>query len=353
VFIIQEYSMTDEKEKTEIAKLISKKDLGDGYEVAEYEHTFETGTNEKGALFSCKGITCIEWRWCNMELASWNNRPYVYIYDSIGDSTSVSLVTVLKNRPFPDNYTGDTSIITKTVESLNPDDDVEKEIFRTTLKHGEGVMKVQITHTYPRTKPELLPTSSPLAGLCQDFSELLISEMFSDFTITVGSSVFKVHKNILAARSPVFARMLSTDMVETNTNNIDIDAGKDVMQEMISFMYTGKVTDIENLDVPELLKLAEMYDLRHLKAMCGNVLLEELNFENAGATLMMAVTHRAEDLMGATVKFIEENFRRVLPTEGWKLFSVANLDMSLQITAAAFHKVGTTTRTSRRRKEWE
>ena len=61
-----------------------------------------------------------------------------------------------------------------------------------------------------------------------------------------------------AARSPVFARMLSTDMVETNTNNIDIDAGKDVMQEMISFMYTGKVTDIENLDVPELLKLAEM-----------------------------------------------------------------------------------------------
>ena len=34
MFIIQEYSMTDEKEKTEIAKLISKKDLGDGYEVS-------------------------------------------------------------------------------------------------------------------------------------------------------------------------------------------------------------------------------------------------------------------------------------------------------------------------------
>ena len=60
-----------------------------------------------------------------------------------------------------------------------------------------------------------------------------------------------------AGRSKVFAAMLNTDMLEKRTNNISVQFDKDIVQEMINFMYTGKVQQLDAV-ASELIKPADM-----------------------------------------------------------------------------------------------
>jgi hypothetical protein len=56
----------------------------------------------------------------------------------------------------------------------------------------------------------------------------------------------------------VFAAMLSADNKETKTNQLVIeDFEKDIVKQMITFLYTGKFKDNESLVRPELLLLVK------------------------------------------------------------------------------------------------
>jgi len=59
---------------------------------------------------------------------------------------------------------------------------------------------------------------------------------------------FRVHKSILAARSSVFDAMFSHDLEECKQNRVEIpDVDVDVFYEMLRFIYTGEVRDLDEL----------------------------------------------------------------------------------------------------------
>jgi len=94
------------------------------------------------------------------------------------------------------------------------------------------------------------------SSLPSDMQKLFNDDTFSDVTLAVDRVTFKVHRAILAARSPVFKRMFSNEMKEKNEGIVDIsDYSADVLEQMLMFIYTGHSPYLQE-HVDELLSAA-------------------------------------------------------------------------------------------------
>ena len=58
--------------------------------------------------------------------------------------------------------------------------------------------------------------------LVEQVGKLFGEEKFSDVKITCGKEVFHCHRSILSVRSPVFAAMFQSDMIENTSRNVNI-----------------------------------------------------------------------------------------------------------------------------------
>lgn len=96
-------------------------------------------------------------------------------------------------------------------------------------------------------------------------SRILNNAKFSDFTLHNGLHMFPVHKCVLAASSPVFEAMLSCDLEENQKNKAILDGsvGHNVIQEMLTFMYTGEAPNVDQL-ANELIGVADKVNIINL-----------------------------------------------------------------------------------------
>ena len=75
-----------------------------------------------------------------------------------------------------------------------------------------------------------------------DLGNLLADGLLSDVVLRVGDQNFPVHRAILAARSPVFRAMFTSNMKESVAEEIQIeDMEPDVMEELLRCVYTDQV----------------------------------------------------------------------------------------------------------------
>ncbi|KAJ8678635.1 hypothetical protein QAD02_014422 [Eretmocerus hayati] len=137
-----------------------------------------------------------------------------------------------------------------------------------------------------------------------DFGALLDSEEFSDVSLIVGCREFRVHKAILAARSPVFLAMFKNDMKEKYENIVEIpDIDERVMREVLRFIYAERVEKIHEL-ANDLLAAAEKYSLEGLKMMCEEALCGKLTVHNAADVLALADMYNADCLKTQVIHFL-------------------------------------------------
>ena len=72
------------------------------------------------------------------------------------------------------------------------------------------------------------------------------SGTLADFTMVVDGKEFAVHKAILGARSPVFARMFQNEMREQIESRLELtDVEVEVFGELLRYIYSGKVPDMD------------------------------------------------------------------------------------------------------------
>lgn len=82
-----------------------------------------------------------------------------------------------------------------------------------------------------------------MSFLSRDFGAILDSPDFSDMTVAVGEREFKTHCNVLAARSSVLKRMVSSDMSEGISRRLELhDIDSDTALAFLQFLYSGEVT---------------------------------------------------------------------------------------------------------------
>uniref|UniRef100_A0AC35GHZ0 BTB domain-containing protein n=1 Tax=Panagrolaimus sp. PS1159 TaxID=55785 RepID=A0AC35GHZ0_9BILA len=108
-----------------------------------------------------------------------------------------------------------------------------------------------------------------------------------DFTIAVGKKhepkiVIKVHKLILASRSPVFDRMIKTEMKEKAENKLEIiDFNAEIVKIAVEYFYDRETYKTCNVDqLIDLLQFADKYDIQDLKSKIENILIKNLRLTN-------------------------------------------------------------------------
>ncbi|KAL9888051.1 protein roadkill-like isoform 1-T1 [Glossina fuscipes fuscipes] len=154
--------------------------------------------------------------------------------------------------------------------------------------------------------------------LSKDLGNLLENGKFSDVTLVVCNLEVKAHKNILAARSDVFAAMFEHNMEESKLNRVLIeDIDYNVLNEMLKFVYTGRAPNIDKM-AHELLVVANKYAMENLKEMCEDVLSAKLSVKTAAETLALADVYNAGQLKAHTVAYIKNHLTDVMQTQGWQ-----------------------------------
>ncbi|KAH9363563.1 hypothetical protein HPB48_005904 [Haemaphysalis longicornis] len=158
--------------------------------------------------------------------------------------------------------------------------------------------------------------------LLAEASRLLIegnlNQKFRDVVIVVDGQQFHAHKAVLAAASPVFATVFQHDSATNGSTRVDVtDTDHTVFRQVLLFMYTGRVVNIDAM-AADLLVAADRFSLGHLKSMCEMSLLSHLSVSTAAELLVFADTHGAQDLKRHVIEFIVANATEVMNTSGWK-----------------------------------
>ncbi|XP_055942586.1 speckle-type POZ protein-like [Argiope bruennichi] len=162
-----------------------------------------------------------------------------------------------------------------------------------------------------------------LEELSNDFKRLLDPETscFSDVILKCGGASIAAHKNILSARSPVFAAMFSNPMKESHKNEVNFtDIEASVLQAMLVYMYTGKYGNLTASSAADLLFAADKYQLQDLKRICCDVLKDTASHQNVLKVLVLGDLH-SDDLKTFATDYIckhHAKFALIETTEEWK-----------------------------------
>mmetsp|Transcript_56935 Transcript_56935/g.102311 ORF Transcript_56935/g.102311 Transcript_56935/m.102311 type:complete len:358 (-) Transcript_56935:86-1159(-) len=160
-----------------------------------------------------------------------------------------------------------------------------------------------------------------------DLRALWDSGQHSDLTLQAGETQIQVHGLILAARSAVFSRMLSSEFSEAKSRVITIvDADADTMRHLCEYMYTGTVRDnrpFENADsAGSLLQAAAKYEVHGLVRWCSSKIAASLGVDTAAEWLVLAsqIGPQADALKNKCLQLAASNLSEVQATEGWQRF---------------------------------
>ncbi|KAF7111037.1 hypothetical protein CFC21_111089 [Triticum aestivum] len=195
----------------------------------------------------------------------------------------------------------------------------------------DGTLTVQGAITVLKELPEpAIPgkeVTEPSHTLNQHLGDLLQSGTGADVTFLVSGESFAVHKNILAARSPVFMAEFFGDMKEKCSQSLKIDDMEaEVFKALLCFIYTDIVPEFENqedvtLMAQHLFAAADRYGLDMLKLICSDKLSNGISINTVATTLALAEQHRSLQLKAKCVDFIISTptiLDAVLATDGYK-----------------------------------
>lgn len=150
------------------------------------------------------------------------------------------------------------------------------------------------------------------------FTSFLDEMKYTDLTLEVSGSVFHCHKFMLAKKSDVFDAMFSHDFAETVSNKVIItDLESDAILEMLRFIYTGKVQQMEKVN-KMVLAAADKYNIADLKESCEKSLCNSMTVDNVCSLLLLARDRVSHELKRKALEFISQNVDTVTNSEGWQ-----------------------------------
>ncbi|OAY81528.1 BTB/POZ and MATH domain-containing protein 3 isoform X1 [Ananas comosus] len=174
-----------------------------------------------------------------------------------------------------------------------------------------------------------IPVPPPDLGNC--LMELLKSGIGSDIVFEVVDEMFRAHKQVLAARSPVFKAQFFGPIGNPNLEKVVVeDVEPLVFKAMLYFIYSDELPSLHELAgsvsmctstiiVQHLLAAADRYGLERLRLLCEAKLCEEVTADTVATTLALAEQHQCAQLKSVCLKFTaaRENLGVVMQSEGF------------------------------------
>lgn len=152
---------------------------------------------------------------------------------------------------------------------------------------------------------------------------------------TTTSPPIHVHKLILQARWPHFARLYNAQMAEFHTKKMHIPEPYSVVKAFLYYLYTDSIQpeDCGELsDVAGLLVMSNIYNIPHLRLLCVNRLSKELDVDHACIIWHCAGIANEDWLRKRAANFCLMHWGRVVRTQGFlKLPRQALVELSQEI----------------------
>ena len=140
-----------------------------------------------------------------------------------------------------------------------------------------------------------------------------------DVVLKIGDEHIPTHRAVLAACSPYFYAMFTSDLVESRQKVVtmkDIDAN--IVQQLVDFAYTGKVeVNVEN--VQSILATASWVQFHEVRELCCQFLETQLDPSNCLGIRKFTEAHGCVNFLQVVDNFVLENFREVLKSEEYAL----------------------------------
>ena len=140
-----------------------------------------------------------------------------------------------------------------------------------------------------------------------------------DVVLKIGDEHIPTHRAVLAACSPYFYAMFTSDLVESRQKVVtmkDIDAG--IIQQLVEFAYTGKV-DVNVENVQSILATASLVQFHEVRDLCCKFLETQLDPSNCLGIRKFTEAHGCTNFLEVVDNFVLENFREVLKSEEYAL----------------------------------
>ncbi|XP_035221480.1 BTB/POZ domain-containing protein At1g01640-like [Stegodyphus dumicola] len=195
-----------------------------------------------------------------------------------------------------------------------------------------------ITELTETEEKSVQPLSTFPKLLC-DMHEMYEKQDHSDLIVICKGVKIRVHKCVLSARSPVFAKMFQQVTTESNDNRIDItDIDPDILEELLKFFYCGKINPSSYSRAHDLYFAAEKYFVSDLKDMCRDIIISYLTITSAVETLILADKHKDKEMMQKAITFIASSFQYVKSTEPWIILQQENSPLATKVLSEVVEK---------------
>ncbi|EMR65438.1 putative kelch repeat protein [Eutypa lata UCREL1] len=145
-----------------------------------------------------------------------------------------------------------------------------------------------------------------------------------------------VHKLILQARWPHFARLYNAQMAEFHTKKMHIPEPYTVVKAFLYYLYTDSIHADDGVtelsDVAGLLVMSNIYNIPHLRLLCVNRLAKELDVDHACIIWYCAGLANEEWLRKRAASFCLTHWGRIVRTEDFlRLPRSALVELSQEI----------------------
>ena len=140
-----------------------------------------------------------------------------------------------------------------------------------------------------------------------------------DVVLKIGDEHIPTHRAVLAACSPYFYDMFTDDLELSRQKVVtmkDVDAG--IIQQLVEFAYTGKF-DVNVENVRSILATAYLVQFHEVLELCCQFLETQLDPSNCLGIRKFTEDHRCVNFLKVVDKFVLENFREVMNSEGYAL----------------------------------
>ena len=161
-------------------------------------------------------------------------------------------------------------------------------------------------------KCRLQPIYIPIPSLVLDFRRLINDSNTSDMCFLVEGKKVHAHKSIIAVRSEYFQTMLfNGHMRESSDDNnqpVEIpDMSHRTFLKVLEFLYTDTLSNVSPELGIQVLIASELLMLDRLKAICEDIIQNEINLDNAMSVLLASHQHNALGLKDIALGFILRN----------------------------------------------
>jgi hypothetical protein len=153
------------------------------------------------------------------------------------------------------------------------------------------------------------------------------------------SQPIHVHRLILSARWPHFARLYSAQMSEFHTRRMYIPEPYSAVRAFLYYLYTDSISSSSAEDstipgptledVANMLVMSNLYDMPRLRQLCVNRLQRDIDVQHAALIFDRASTAQEDWLKRRAASFCMTHFGRVVRTEGYsRLKKSAMIELS-------------------------